>query len=240
MVAAQCSVRSGTHPCRASAFDAGRVMRHKPCYCGGLPSGWRWPAKEGPYGPGVNNMTGLGTGQTPLSTSRLPPAPGEAVHTSDVWVSLSIAAVLSLTAATIGLWPTEQRARTSAQSEVPTLSTKEPLSDSLLTTGPFGPTRFENPFDASEIFEFPAGTSADAARESVAQMLLQRARERQARISSVKHMHSHPSAPLQTPALMWFLDGPYASKMPFPVAETAAVRWGTVGPRYASKSPSKD
>jgi len=42
------------------------------------------------------------------------------------------------------------------------------------------PVRFGNPFDASEVFEFPPGTSVDQARQSVAAMLLQRARDRQA------------------------------------------------------------
>lgn len=44
--------------------------------------------------------------------------------------------------------------------------------------------RVVNPFDASEVFEFPAGTSKDESREKVAQILLQRARERQAQGSS--------------------------------------------------------
>ena len=42
------------------------------------------------------------------------------------------------------------------------------------------PVRFSNPFDVSEVFEFPPGTSDDQARESVAAILLQRARDRQA------------------------------------------------------------
>jgi hypothetical protein len=42
------------------------------------------------------------------------------------------------------------------------------------------PVRFRNPFDASEVFEFPPGTSDDSARESVAALLLQRARDRHA------------------------------------------------------------
>jgi hypothetical protein len=41
------------------------------------------------------------------------------------------------------------------------------------------PVRYANPFDASEVFELPAGTSRSAAREAVAEMLLQRALERQ-------------------------------------------------------------
>jgi hypothetical protein len=41
------------------------------------------------------------------------------------------------------------------------------------------PVRFSNPFDASEAFEFPPGTTDEQARRSVAAMLLQRARDRQ-------------------------------------------------------------
>jgi hypothetical protein len=40
------------------------------------------------------------------------------------------------------------------------------------------PVRFSNPFDASEAFEFPPGTSEEQARQSVAAILLQRARDR--------------------------------------------------------------
>jgi hypothetical protein len=44
------------------------------------------------------------------------------------------------------------------------------------------PVRFANPFDASEIFEFPAGTTETEAREAVADFLLERAMNRQARL----------------------------------------------------------
>jgi hypothetical protein len=39
--------------------------------------------------------------------------------------------------------------------------------------------RFTNPFDATEVFEFPSGTSESEARETVARVLLQRANDRQ-------------------------------------------------------------
>jgi hypothetical protein len=39
--------------------------------------------------------------------------------------------------------------------------------------------KFRNPFDAAEVFEFPAGTSRTDARQAIAQFLLQRACERQ-------------------------------------------------------------
>jgi hypothetical protein len=40
------------------------------------------------------------------------------------------------------------------------------------------PVRVRNPFDRQEVFEFPPGTSEEAARDAVAEMLLARARER--------------------------------------------------------------
>jgi len=40
------------------------------------------------------------------------------------------------------------------------------------------PVRFVNPFDATEVFEFPPGTSNSEARQAVADLLLQRARDR--------------------------------------------------------------
>jgi hypothetical protein len=46
--------------------------------------------------------------------------------------------------------------------------------------------RVINPFDATEVFEFPAGTSNDEGREKVAQILLQRAHERQSRWEHIK------------------------------------------------------
>jgi hypothetical protein len=143
-------------------------------------------------------MAGLGTERTPVSRSYLPPVPDEGAHPSDIWVSVGIAVVLGLIAATIALWPAGQRAQTASQSAAPTQSRNDPLSSRPPQVGPSAakntPTRFTNPFDASEVFEFPPGTSQDAARESVAQMLLERARQRHAQISSVKHMHAHPPA----------------------------------------------
>lgn len=45
------------------------------------------------------------------------------------------------------------------------------------------PVRLENPFDATEIFELPAGTTEGEAREAVAGFLIERAMSRQARVS---------------------------------------------------------
>jgi hypothetical protein len=43
------------------------------------------------------------------------------------------------------------------------------------------PTLYRNPFDKNEVFELPPGLTQDEARDMVAQLLLERARERVAR-----------------------------------------------------------
>jgi hypothetical protein len=53
-----------------------------------------------------------------------------------------------------------------------------------------------NPFDPKEVFQFPPGTSDAESREKVAQILLQRARERQS-----KWEHIKPEAGLRTASL---------------------------------------
>jgi hypothetical protein len=53
-----------------------------------------------------------------------------------------------------------------------------------------------NPFDAAEVFEFPAGTSHAEGREKVAQILLQRARERQSQWEHIKPVVSVRTASL--------------------------------------------
>jgi hypothetical protein len=67
-----------------------------------------------------------------------------------------------------------------AADRIHTVKVETPPTATLPAESPEPPVRFRNPFDASEVFEFPPGTSDDSARESVAAMLLQRARDRQA------------------------------------------------------------
>jgi hypothetical protein len=51
-----------------------------------------------------------------------------------------------------------------------------------------------NPFDATEVFEFPAGTTRTQAREAVAELLLQRAHDRRSHGAGVKPAGSRPQA----------------------------------------------
>ena len=96
-----------------------------------------------------------------------------------LWPAALVAIAVLLT--TIAWWtaarlPTTDRDASVAN--VPSLPAPAPQSESALD--PDAPVKIRNPFDASEVFEFPAGTDPTAARQSVSQLLLQRARERQA------------------------------------------------------------
>ncbi len=51
------------------------------------------------------------------------------------------------------------------------------------------PVRFANPFDKNEVFEFPAGTSKEEARDAVAHILLERASERRASDPKLRGNH---------------------------------------------------
>jgi hypothetical protein len=55
--------------------------------------------------------------------------------------------------------------------------------------------KIANPFDASEVFEFPASMSESDARDAVAEFLLQRARERLGRPPSLHHADEASPAP---------------------------------------------
>jgi hypothetical protein len=138
-----------------------------------------------------------------MRTSHIPPAPREVAHTNDIWVSLCVAAALGLAAVTIALWPGPQRAEAATQPETP-LSTEAPLSSSASPTvfHEDSPLRFANPFDASEVFEFPAGTTEDDTRASVAEILFERARERGDQSKSVKRVRNRPSSPMRIPRLV--------------------------------------
>lgn len=59
------------------------------------------------------------------------------------------------------------------------LAPAPPATPAAPATPDAAPVRYRNPFDRSEVFEFPAGTSRTEMRDAVAELLAQRARERQ-------------------------------------------------------------
>jgi len=66
-----------------------------------------------------------------------------------------------------------------AQTSTPTTAVAKPAIAEL-------PVKFANPFDRSEIFEFPPGTTRQDARDAVAQILIDRASERRNRVRTVR------------------------------------------------------
>ena len=57
------------------------------------------------------------------------------------------------------------------------------------------PVRFRNPFDKHEVFEFPPGTTQQQARDAVADVLLQRAMERQTANDAQRSKRRRPTSP---------------------------------------------
>ena len=87
-------------------------------------------------------------------------------------------AVVVLAVAVVALWPAADR-----HPPAPPIISVPPVAEATAATPaePQGePLRIKNAFDATEVFEFPAGTSESEAREAVAALLLDRARERRA------------------------------------------------------------
>jgi hypothetical protein len=94
---------------------------------------------------------------------------------SAIGASIIVAAVIAAFIADQG--PRTEPMNTAAKAVAPpvtALATPAAISEPVPS-----PVRFRNPFDRTEIFEFPAGTSPAEARDKVADLLMKRAQERQ-------------------------------------------------------------
>ncbi|MGH8175904.1 MAG: hypothetical protein ACREV5_06545 [Steroidobacter sp.] len=101
-----------------------------------------------------------------------------------LWLS-GLVAVVTLAAALYMLAPS-MRADRSMTSVALHDATQSRWSPAALE--PEGePVRVTNPFDESEVFEFPEGTSDAEARDAMAEMLLQRAQQRYAQLDRRTH-----------------------------------------------------
>ena len=86
-------------------------------------------------------------------------------------------AVAVLGVAVVSLWPASDRHHAPA----PTVTRAAPLAEVVAAVPSElqgAPVRIKNAFDATEVFEFPPGTTESEAREAVAALLLSRARDR--------------------------------------------------------------
>ena len=156
----------GLTPAEASApRQAGEVLEQEaPTVSLGTASAARAPRKSRRFALGLGMaaaVAGLLGGLTYLATARAPhPVPIVADSGSRPTVAPEA--------------PTSPPA-SALPAPAPPVSALAPASP----VTPDVPVRFKNPFDASEVFEFPAGTSRTEMRDAVAELLSQRARERQ-------------------------------------------------------------
>jgi hypothetical protein len=112
-------------------------------------------------------------------------------------------AVTGLAIAVAFAWPKPDRhVATPAAASTESLAEVVPLSKTVAL--PEAPVRITNAFDATEVFEFPYGTSEADAQAAVAAVLLDRAHERRTEGLTLKRGASHQrnhDAPLQPSAV---------------------------------------
>jgi hypothetical protein len=119
-------------------------------------------------------------------------APNAAAVPARGWPTGRIAAILGVTGAlgvlvALGILaqPAPARKQMAAIPNPAPVVPPPPVSEPPAPPGE--PVRFKNPFDRSEVFEFPPGTSQAEARQAVAEMLMERARDRHVQLTDRKH-----------------------------------------------------
>jgi hypothetical protein len=117
--------------------------------------------------------------------------PGDAPRINR-WPLARITGALGIAAAVIALGSAAHRPTVQSPSASPVAvlkSTSSVAPAAPPAAAPAGlPVRFKNPFDASEVFEFPPGTSRADARQWVANVLMERARDRHPQLKSTKRV----------------------------------------------------
>jgi hypothetical protein len=115
----------------------------------------------------------------------------------DRWPLARVAGILGIAAAVMALGSAAHRAvvgrsvtTTAINLSAPAAATTRQPSESISPS-----VRIRNPFDASEVFEFSPGTSEAEARESMAKILLQRARDRQFRSGGAQRVGNPRTTP---------------------------------------------
>jgi hypothetical protein len=117
----------------------------------------------------------------PLSSSQTKSRPLCGDLTSARFYAVAIAAVAAAAATAFLLPQHNEKSAAGQTAQWRPLPDKAPETVDLpeaANTASLKPVRIRNEFDRSEVFEFPAGTSRQEAQDQVAQILLQRARER--------------------------------------------------------------
>jgi hypothetical protein len=110
--------------------------------------------------------------QTPVQAKAAQPPRARPPRTAFVGAAFAVTAVAAI------LYSTSHESETAPHIAWPKLSLAKSAADIEADTQETL-VRIQNPFDKTEIFEFPSGTSKATAREAVADILLKRGQERQ-------------------------------------------------------------
>ena len=117
----------------------------------------------------IVNVRSREVGAPGLPTTRYP---------ASARMALTLVGALVLVSAGYGLIAWQKATPSLASTFEQKSSLRELLSESG-SQAEARPVQFTNPFDAKEVFEFSPGTTQDAAREAVAEILVKRAMARQ-------------------------------------------------------------
>jgi len=123
------------------------------------------------------------------STRSAPALEGHRSYAARVALSLTAAFVLALVGVVAygSLYP-----KLPARHSVPPIARSAAADEPPAPAAPAPaavPVRFVNPFDRTEVFEFPPGTSSSEARSAVAVILMDRARSRVRQLPRVATLH---------------------------------------------------
>jgi hypothetical protein len=130
---------------------------------------------------------------TPVLPSPQPPPAQAPAPRSRQWHETPIAKMAASTAVFVAFaWWSGSRLAGQPQPQPHATAVIRPATaavipqPAMLTESAPPTVKIVNPFDRTEVFEFPAGTSEAESREKVAQILLQRAHDRQSQWERVK------------------------------------------------------
>lgn len=133
------------------------------------------------------------SGQRP---AKVPPAVSHAKKSRAPLVMLfSVVAAVGVIAAATLRESDERAAVLPPAPVVESAPVPAPVVQATEVTPPPEPVVLANPFDKTEKFTFPPGTSKAEAREQMAEMLLQRAVERRAHVPKARKLAAEPRTP---------------------------------------------
>lgn len=112
----------------------------------------------------------------PTPSALPPPKPAKSASANKLSLPLSLIAAVGIVGATYVVASSDGATQSAANASQRVAPSESPAPQQFADTKP---VRFTNPFDAEEVFEFPAGTTETQARDAVADVLLKRAMSRQ-------------------------------------------------------------